>query len=194
MSLLVHICCAQCLLGMIEPLRSTGYRLRGFFYNPNIHPFIEFRRRLKALKVLGESLDFPIDYDETYSLDEFLSLVVGKGAERCAACYGERLTRAAAHARETGCRSFTTTLLASVHQDHDLVHRLGEEAARENGVGFLYADWRDRARLGHEEARRRSLYLQQYCGCIYSEYERFRDTTRHLYRGPGGGAASGGRL
>jgi len=186
MTLLVHICCAHCLLAVLDPLRSQGHALRGLFYNPNIQPFIEFRRRLKAVKVLAESLDIEIDYDETYPLDEFLGRVAGTGARRCEICYRDRLTTTARHARAAGCEAFTTTLLTSVHQKHDLVRRIGEEAAAAEGVRFLYTDWRDRAEAAHNEARRRHLYLQQYCGCIYSEHERFKDTSTHVYRGPGG--------
>jgi predicted adenine nucleotide alpha hydrolase (AANH) superfamily ATPase len=187
MTVLVHICCAHCLLAVLQPLTEEGHSLRGLFYNPNIQPFIEFRRRLKALKLLAESLNLDIDYDEVYRLEAFLGRVVGRGPGRCGICYRDRLTRTARHAREVGCDSFTTTLLASVHQQHDLVRRVGERAGEEEGVAFLYGDWREGAAAAHEEARRRHLYLQPYCGCIYSEYERFKDTTTHVYRGPGGG-------
>jgi len=186
MNVLVHACCASCLLAVLEPLRAMGHDLRGYFHNPNIHPFIEFRRRLKALKVLAESLDMEIDYDEAYDLDGYLSAIVGAGADRCARCYRLRLTATARHAREVGCEAFTTTLLASVHQKHDLVRREGEAVAATEGVAFVAADWRDRAEAAHAEAQRRRLYLQQYCGCMYSEYERYRDTSKHVYRGPGG--------
>jgi predicted adenine nucleotide alpha hydrolase (AANH) superfamily ATPase len=185
MNVLIHICCAACLLAVLEPLQRQGHRLRGFFRNPNIHPLIEFRRRLKAVKVLNETLCLPMDYDEAYALEAFLGRVVGQGAGRCAACYRERLGAAAQHAREVGCAAFTTTLLASSHQDLSAVRRAGAEAAAEAGVSFLDGDWRDRAAAAHENARRRHLYLQSYCGCIYSEYERYRDTRLHVYRGSG---------
>jgi hypothetical protein len=183
MNVLVHTCCAPCLLAVLEPLRDAGHALRGVFYNPNIQPLIEFRRRLKALKVLNESLRLPIDYDETYDLDAFLGAAVNTGARRCEVCYRDRLTRTARHARDVGCDAFTTTMLSSTHQDHNLLCRVGRELAEREGVPFVDVDWREHSEPAHREAKRRQLYLQQYCGCVYSEYERFKDTARHVYRG-----------
>ena len=188
MTVLVHICCAPCLLAVLDAIRTAGHQVRGFFYNPNIQPLIEFRRRLKAVQVLNEALRLPIDYDETYDLDAFLSGAVNAGARRCEACYRDRLTRAARQAKRAACDAFTTTLLASTHQKHEWLRRIGEDVAQGEGVPFLYRDWRALAEPAHREAKRRQLYLQAYCGCVYSEYERFRDTTRHVYRGtPAGG-------
>ena len=157
--------------------------MTGFFYNPNIHPLLEFRRRLKSLKVLQERLPLPVVYVEDYGLREYLERVYWRGAGRCAGCYGLRLRRTAREARQRGLEAFSTTLFASTRQDHALLRRVAGECAEAEGVELLYRDWRGLA----EESRRRAgemrLYLQQYCGCIFSEYERFRDTSRHLYRG-----------
>jgi len=105
--------------------------------------------------------------------------------ERCLACYRMRLAETARVAAEKGFSAMTTTLLASEHQDHEAVRRLGEEAAAARGLGFHYEDWRPRAGRGREEAKRRSLHRQQYCGCLFSEEERFAPTSLHLYRGGG---------
>jgi hypothetical protein len=96
-----------------------------------------------------------------------------------------RLGRTAARAAESGCDAFSTTLLTSRHQDHELIRRVGVECQATHNVDFLYRDWRHMAEQNHEEASRMNLYLQQYCGCVFSESDRYRDTTRHLYRGGG---------
>jgi predicted adenine nucleotide alpha hydrolase (AANH) superfamily ATPase len=96
-----------------------------------------------------------------------------------------RLERTAREAAERGFDAITTTLLGSEQQKHSLVRSLGETCAAESGVEFLYRDWRPVAQSGHERARSLNLYMQSYCGCIFSESERYRDTSRHLYRGPG---------
>jgi predicted adenine nucleotide alpha hydrolase (AANH) superfamily ATPase len=139
------------------PLTDAGHKVEGFFYNPNIHPLIEFRRRLKSVRVLQEQLKFPLRAVEEYGLRRFLRLVAFREdqSERCPLCYRQRLYRTAQYAAENGYDAFTTTLLWP-----------GSKAA-------------------HEEAKRRQLYLQNYCGCIYSEYERYRDTTKELYKGKG---------
>jgi len=187
MKLLLHICCGPCAIGPFEQLVGQGHQVTGLFYNPNIHPLIEFRRRLKALKVLQERIPLDVIYDEQYGLVEYLSSVRWQAARgaRCADCYRLRLDRTAREARERGFDAFSTTLLASEHQAHEHVRRIAEQAAKRAGVEFHYADWRPLAQQNHARAAQMRLYLQSYCGCVFSEWERFRDTSRHLYRGSG---------
>jgi len=186
MRTLIHVCCAPCLLGPLGVLREQGMELQGLFYNPNIHPLLEFRRRVKALRVFLEADDLPVEMVEEYGLEQFVREVYHPVKRvRCSRCYFLRLHETAVRAREQGFDCFTTTLLGSPHQDHDLVREAGERAAAQVGVGFLYRDFRHLHHLAHQEARQRRLYLQPYCGCCFSEYERYRDTTRELYRGPG---------
>jgi hypothetical protein len=183
-TLLVHACCGQCLAAILDPLRRRG-PFAAFFYNPNIHPLLEFRRRLKSVRALADQEGLELLYDDAYDPKAFLSAVPWDRPERCLACYRMRLGETVRIAAERGFGAMTTTLLASEHQDHDAVRRIGEELALERGLAFHYEDWRPLAARGHEEAGRRSLYRQQYCGCLFSETERFAATGRHLYRGPG---------
>jgi len=142
MHVLLHICCAPCAIGPFEELTRLGHPITGYFYNPNIHPLIEFRRRLKAVKVLQERVPIPVLYEEDYGLEEYLSNVAWQSDERCADCYRLRLTRAAAVAAERGCEAVTTTLLASVHQGYERITQIGRQVAGEHGLEFLAADWR----------------------------------------------------
>ncbi len=185
MKVLLHVCCAPCAIRPREELVEADHEVTGYFYNPNIHPLIEFRRRKKALKVLQERVPLRVIYEEEYGLRTYLEQVDWRGKSRCADCYRLRLRRSAQQAAKGAFDAFTTTLLGSEHQDHDLIAEVGRRSAREAGVEFFYRDWRPLAREGHERARRMNLYLQNYCGCVFSECERFRETTRHLYRGPG---------
>ena len=185
----LHICCAPCLAGPLKLLRDEGLEVTGFFYNPNIHPLIEFRRRLKALKVFRESDDAPMVFCEEYGLEEFLREVYDKASsppERCRNCYKLRLTATAATAKKLEARAFTTTLLASRHQDHEMIRNTGAEIGESQGIEFLYRDMRPTCGLSDDTARRRHLYRQSYCGCVFSEFERYRETTKHIY-----GAARG---
>jgi hypothetical protein len=169
---LVHACCAVCLEAIHGALVEEGWRVEVFFYNPNIHPYREFAKRLRAVEVSAESKKLPLTADKEYGLAEYLEKILPAGEGRCRACYELRLGRTAEAAAAGGFDAFTTTLLASPHQKHEAVKAAGEGAAG-HGVPFLYRDWRGRMELGVREARRRSLYRQQYCGCILSEYERF---------------------
>jgi len=185
MRILLHICCGACAIGPYRDLTAEGHEVVGLFYNTNIHPLIEFRRRLKSVKQLQEHLPVPIVFVEDYGLREWLEGVDWRGRERCADCYRLRLRHAAVEARERGIGAISTTLLTSAHQHHEMIRGIGAECAEAEGVEFVHRDWRPLAESNHEEAARLRLYLQQYCGCVFSECERFKDTGKHLYRGPG---------
>jgi len=184
-SLLVHVCCGECVAAILEPLCRAGpFTL--FFHNPNIQPLLEFRRRAKSVQVLADHERLDAVVDLAYDPKAFLRAVPWDRPERCLACYRLRLAETARVAAERRCTAITTTLLASVHQDHAAVRRIGEEEAAAKGLAFRYEDWRPLADHGRQEARRRSLYRQQYCGCIFSEEERFAPTRLHLFRGGDG--------
>ena len=180
--ILIHACCAHCLAKLLTGLKTepTAWEPVVFWFNPNIHPFIEYRRRLKAVKMLVERAHLPLVADEAYGLVEFCRAVHGHEAvpERCVRCYSLRLDRTARAAREAGAGAFTSTLVTSRHQDHGLIRAAGEAAARAAGVEFLYRDWRE---AGPDADLVKMLYHQQYCGCIFSEYDRFRATATHLW-------------
>jgi len=183
--ILVHACCAPCLCALLDEFRARNAAFTAFFHNPNIHPLIEFRRRLKACHVLADQEHFPLVADEQYGLEAFLDAVGRQRGRphRCRACYEIRLEATARHAAEHGFPLFTSTLLASPQQDRELLCQLGRAAAERHGVVFDDTDRRALHDLGVERARRRQLYCQQYCGCIFSECDRYRHTTTHLYRG-----------
>lgn len=185
--LLVHACCGECAAAILEPLRRRSSRPVLFFYNPNIQPLLEFRRRAKSVQVLADAEHLDLLLDLRYDPKDWLGRVPWDRPERCEACYRLRLAETARVAAERGFEVFTTTLLVSVHQDHEAVARIGAEEAEARGLTFLYEDWRPLAERGPREAKRRNLYRQQYCGCLFSEQERFAPTRRHVYRGPGGG-------
>lgn len=182
MRLLLHICCAPCLCRPLSLCRQDGIEVEGLFYNPNIHPFIEFRRRLKSVHVLAAREKLLVHCEESYGLAAFLQSVSGGFPARCRQCYRMRLARVAQEAKERGCDAFSSTLLASPTQDHAALCDEGEQAGEAAGVKWFYRDWRPHYEESMAAARRQSLYRQQYCGCIWSEYERYRDSTQHVWR------------
>ncbi len=173
MNVLLHTCCAPCLIYPLEKLKQEGFLVTGFFYNPNIHPFAEYTRRKEALMVLA--LGVEIIYPE-YSPREFFNAVNLKeeAPGRCALCWQSRLKKTAQAAKVRGFEYFTTTLLVSPYQDQELLKKIGNEVALEEGVKFYYADFRPGFRKAHDEAKAKGVYCQRYCGCIYSEIERER--------------------
>jgi predicted adenine nucleotide alpha hydrolase (AANH) superfamily ATPase len=181
--ILVHACCGPCLSALLEPLCARRGEFTAFFHNPNIHPLLEFRRRLKAVQLLAECEGFPLEVEPEYGLEAFLDAVgpQRQAPNRCRVCYQLRLDATARRAAESGIPAFTTTLLVSPQQARDLICTLGREAAAQHGVRFDDTDWRPYHEAGQELARRRQLYRQQYCGCIFSEHDRYVNTVTHLY-------------
>jgi len=168
--LLLHTCCGPCLLSAQLALREK-YHIIPFWYNPNIHPYREFKRRLNAFKeVVGENESI---IDNTYDLKLYFNAVEW-GDNRCEGCYRLRLSRSADIAREVGIDLFTTTLLISPYQDISLICDTGREEGIRAGVGFLCQDMREHYEEGHQKAREMGLYMQGYCGCVFSEEERYR--------------------
>lgn len=173
MKIFLHICCAPCALYPYYRLREEGMAPTGFFYNPNIHPYLEYKRRLDTVKEFSLRSGLDVLYRCGYDLDEFLGKVVGKGAGRCEQCYRMRLDAAGRAAKEKGFKLFTTSLLYSKYQKHDLIRSIALETAAEHGLEFYYEDFRRGWREGIMESKAMGLYRQHYCGCIYSERDRY---------------------
>jgi predicted adenine nucleotide alpha hydrolase (AANH) superfamily ATPase len=183
--ILLHICCGPCSTYPIERLREEGFQVTGFWYNPNIHPWQEHQRRRESAQKYAEAVGLPVIWYEQYEMPLYLRAVAGheKFRERCRICYRMRLEKTARMAAEggpsagsgRGFDAFTTTLLISPHQDQALIRQIGEELAEKWGVEFYFENfrrgWSERGRLTHEH----DLYRQQYCGCIYSEWERYNE-------------------
>jgi len=173
MKILLHICCANCAISPIEKIRAEGNEVVGYFFNPNIHPYQEYQKRLDALKQYSEKTGLQVIYRDEYLLEEFLRNVSHREKERCQYCYSVRLEAAAQEAKKQGYDAFSTTLLESGHQHHALIKETGERMGKEVGIPFYYEDFRQGWRRGVEVSKAMGLYRQQYCGCIYSEKERF---------------------
>jgi len=175
MKLLLHICCAPCALYPFRKLTSDGHQVAGFWYNPNIHPYTEYLNRLNSVKRLEQLYGWEIEYLDQYELESFLKAVSDNPEYgiRCRQCYRIRLEKSAEFAKGNGFEAFTTTLSVSPHQDHKLIKEEGERAAERFGGRFLYQDFTPGYREAHSEAREKALYMQKYCGCIYSERERY---------------------
>jgi len=170
---LLHLCCAPCTIYPLRELRLAGADVSGYFYNPNIHPYGEFLKRLRTLEGYAKISLLPFDEDQSYDLEAFLRGALEHGKDRCLFCYRVRLERAFEKGIETGAEAVTTTLLYSKHQRHDDIKAIGHEFSRRFNIPFLYRDFRVGWKQGIDESKRLNMYRQQYCGCIFSEKERF---------------------
>jgi predicted adenine nucleotide alpha hydrolase (AANH) superfamily ATPase len=175
-SVLVHVCCAHCAAYTVEHWRQQGYEVSALWYNPNIHPYMEHQQRLESMQSLAQETDLPLMVVEGYDMVEYFRRVAGHEADRCGHCFDLRLSKTAETARRNGFGAFTTTLLISPHQKHDTLREIGSKIGGEQGLEFLYADLRKRYSDSRHMTKPMNLYRQQYCGCVYSEWERYRDS------------------
>ena len=175
MRILLHVCCGPCAVcTRCSSSGQQGHEVTGFFYNPNIHPYQEFRRRLDAVRQFAQETGCPVEIDEHYGLTEYLRQVVFHEQERCPRCYEMRLARTAETAVAGKFRRLYhhPALLEipeppSAHRPMRAVGRAGY------GIGLYYEDFRLGWQQGIDESIRMGLYRQPYCGCIYSEQERY---------------------
>lgn len=173
MNILLHVCCGPCAIVPLAAIRAAGHEARGYFINPNIHPFKEFQRRIEALEAMGKQRDFQIEYEREYGLRDYLRQVVFHEDSRCGLCYAMRLRSTAEKAMALGADAFSSTLLYSRYQNHAQIKEQGEALAVELGIPFYYEDFRPGWQEGIDQSIEMGLYRQPYCGCIYSEQERF---------------------
>jgi len=167
------MCCAPCSVYPLRVLEGEDVRVFGFFFNPNIHPYQEYRRRMDTVRQFAAQAALEVIYRDEYDVVRFLRQMVFRESERCRLCYQLRLEAAAQLAGQSHMDAFTTTLLYSRRQNHGLIRQLGEEVGEQVGIPFLYRDFRQGWREGIERSKALGLYRQRYCGCIYSEQERF---------------------
>ncbi|MFH0877124.1 MAG: epoxyqueuosine reductase QueH [Candidatus Omnitrophota bacterium] len=171
-SVLLHICCGPCAIYPVKALRQEGYEVAGFFYNPNIHPFSEYEKRVAAVIAASERIGLNTihhRYDFEEMLKNMATLPDRQAQHRF--CWQTRLEETARVADREGFGAFTTTLLSSPYQDIAEIARLGEKVAATYALEFLNRNFRQGFAESHQVSREWDLYHQNYCGCLYSEKE-----------------------
>lgn len=178
--LLLHSCCAPCSSYCLEYL-AQYFSITVLYYDPNIYPKEEFRKRAAEQERLVQSL--PVKHRVTVVVDdydpqEFFSAVKGlehipEGGERCFACYRLRLERAARYAAENGFDYFCSTLSISPLKNSAKLNEIGEELSELYSVQHLPSDFKKKGgyKRSIELSREYGLYRQNYCGCVFSQKE-----------------------
>jgi hypothetical protein len=176
-SVLLHACCGPCAEWPLKVLPEEGLSVSVFFFNPNIHPKFEWERRKSNLELLTQNKGIEIIVDYGYEEDLWINNAwKDKYESRCHMCYDIRMKKVAREAKARGFSAFTTTLLVSIYQKHELIVESANRASAEFGIPFLYHDFRDGFRKGQQMAREDNLYRQKYCGCIQSlEESKFKN-------------------
>ena len=175
MNILLHICCGPCLIYPLSRLKNQGFKISGFYYNPNLYPESEYYRRVAGLKVLAQEFSLQVEYPKHQAAD-FYQAIDNSGpiSQRCLSCWSLRLRKTALEAKQNGFKAFSTTLLVSPYQNHSLLKQLGDQISQELGIDFHYEDFRPGFRQAQLEAQRLGIYRQKYCGCQYSQSPKAR--------------------
>ncbi|GAB6095539.1 epoxyqueuosine reductase QueH [Desulfatiferula olefinivorans] len=173
MKLLLHTCCGPCTIYPLTVLQTEGHEVMGYFHRSNIHPFQECMKREDTLKTYAEDVGLKLIIQTGYDLEGFLQAAAFREKKRCLTCYHDRLLTTALLAKRGRFEAFSSTLLYSRHQNHELIRSVGESVAAQTGVTFHYRDFRDGWKTGIDESKQRGMYRQSYCGCIYSEKDRY---------------------
>ena len=166
----LHVCCGPCATAVIERL-AERFRVEAVWYNPNIHPEDEHRRRLNGMRAVAAALDIPLtelEYDVPVWDEACAGLLdEPEGGARCRVCYRLRLARVAEFAVGEGIEFFASTLTVSPHKPAAIINPIGENAAAELGAEFVAEDFGKRAGFARsiEMSREYGLYRQDYCGC-----------------------------
>jgi predicted adenine nucleotide alpha hydrolase (AANH) superfamily ATPase len=171
MRILLHICCAVCASSVIEQLRNEGWDVKGFFYNPNIHPQEEYEKRLKNAKSLLNEMGVNL-IEGKYDKENWFKRIVGfekekEGGKRCSICFDMRLKETLEEAKRRNLQYFTTTLTVSPHKKSSIINKLGQTLDKDS---FIMRDFKKKGgfKRAVQLSKKYNLYHQNYCGCIFS--------------------------
>lgn len=179
MKILSHICCGPCAIYPLKTMRSQGHAVTGFFYRHNIHPYTECQRRESTLRNYATTVSLNVIYQKGYDLEGFMQRTAFRESERCRLCYHDRLQATALVAKRGKFDAFTSTLLYSKFQNHQQVIETGNAVANATGIPFYVEDFRIGWKEGVTASKQLGMYRQAYCGCVYSEKERFYRPSDH---------------
>ena len=183
MKLLLHVCCGPCSLVPVRFFLDAGHEITLFFHNPNIQPLTEYLKRRDAACTVAQHFGLPIVCDDAaWNITRWLRSVQNNDEPpgRCHFCCASRVEASYAYAREHGFEGVSTSLLYSIYQPHDAIAAAGRTLADATGIAFVYEDFRKGWQEGIDLSKELELYRQPYCGCVYSEAERYQKKLKKL--------------
>ena len=182
-TLLLHVCCGPCAMMPITRLLAADYKITAWFMNPNIQPLAEYLRRREAAAISAYHFGIPIIFeDATWDITAWLRAVQDKDTQpqRCHYCCESRIEAAFVKAKHLGFDCVSSSLLYSIYQPHEVIRKAGLRLAKEFALEFVYQDFREDWQAGIDAAVSLGLYRQPYCGCVYSESDRYQKKLKRL--------------
>ncbi|MDR2708439.1 MAG: epoxyqueuosine reductase QueH [Elusimicrobiota bacterium] len=169
-NLLLHVCCAPCANSALKTLNNE-FNISFYWHNPNIFNFEEYSNRKNAAINFAKENGFDFFEDETFVYD--YEKWKAESHEVCLNCYEIRLNKLKAFACQKGFDYFSTSLLSSPYQKHDLIIEICKKLEKESSSKFLYRDFRKFFYEGKNALKAKGYYIQKYCACNKSYKERF---------------------
>jgi predicted adenine nucleotide alpha hydrolase (AANH) superfamily ATPase len=167
------MCCGPCTIFPLKTLQQEGHDVQGYFFNPNIHPYKEFLKRLNTLREYLLAENVPLIERSDYNFEDYIRKIAFHEEERCLLCYEMRLRETAEIALKNNCDAFSTTLFVSPYQNHNTLKEIALKISKEKNIELVYRDFRSGFKEATALSREKAMYRQPYCGCIYSEKERY---------------------
>jgi epoxyqueuosine reductase len=172
----LHVCCGPCACFPVKWLKENNFDVTAFWFNQNIHDLEEYDNRLDSFRKMAEKTQIPTLENDEYRLNTWLAETQdgwksNDKPARCELCYRSRLEKAAIIAKKKNFSYFSSTLLYSRYQYHDVIRKTGEEIGVRIGIRFFYEDWRKGWNEGILLSKEYGLYRQKHCGCIFSADE-----------------------
>jgi len=171
--LLLHICCAPCSTYVVDLLKKD-YNVSGYFYNPNIYPREEYKKRESEMRRYAYMIALELFCSE-YDDERWFQITKGlenlpEGGKRCSICYKIRLENTAKYAKQHGYEFIATTLSVSPHKNADEINRAGIEISKQQNIKWFAGDFKKKGRFEKsiQMSKSANLYRQSYCGCIFS--------------------------
>lgn len=173
MKLLLHTCCAPCAIYPVSEAKECRIDITGYFYNPNIHPESEYEKRKKEAEKYFRSKELDFISGE-YDMESYFDCISNHETQpaRCWFCWHMRLKETVNFAKKHAFDAFTTTLLGSPYQNHEVIKNICETLSNKYIQNFYYGDFRVGFKKAHEKAKQEGVYCQNFCGCVFSRIER----------------------
>jgi len=182
MKLLLHACCADCVLKFVDSIKKENLEIDEivvYFYNPNIQPRSEYLARLKAIqKVLEENKIELVVPD--WSPKEWFKTNLPKSLfdppkaggqedfkknERCISCWKLRLEKSFEYAKNKKFEKVSSTLLTSHYQNSEKIEEIAKKLENKYKINFLVP------KQISKDLKTKGFYKQNYCGCAWSLVE-----------------------
>jgi len=175
MKIMVHACCIVCAINLIDNLTEQGFEPVAYYYNPNIHPKAEYDQRLRSFqKYFFGKIETLVG---NWEVKKYFSKIK-KGPVRCSYCYKLRLEKTFQKAKLLKFEAVTTTLLVSKLQQKEQILKIAKRLSKKYNIKFVSNNFNELFESSIKKAQREKVYLQSYCGCIYSLMEKYEEKYR----------------